>query len=60
MTNVDPEQLQAGPGIYTDDRVLVVSPGWRLVSVPGFHRSLLIELKQCNVFLYGVERTAAL
>jgi hypothetical protein len=60
MTKVDPEQLQAAPAIYTDARALVVSPRSKLVPLAGFHRSLPIELKQCNVFLYRVEQTAAL
>lgn len=60
MTKVDLEQLQKAKAIYTDDRALTLRPGWKLVAVAEFHRSLLIELKQRNVSLYRVEPTSAL
>ncbi len=39
---------------------LALPPGWQLVPVAQFHRSLLIELKQRNAALYQLERTRTL
>ncbi len=59
-SHFDPELLAKAKAIYTDDAALALPPGWQLVPVAQFHRSLLIELKQRNVALYQLERTRTL
>lgn len=54
---IDPQLLADAKAIYTDDAKLPLLPGWRLVRVVEFSRSLLIEKKQRNVVLFRVERT---
>lgn len=55
LSRVDPKILIAAHAIYTDDQALAMPPGWRLMPVADFHRSLLIELKQRDLSLYRVE-----
>ena len=52
---VDPQILAKAKAIYTDSAGVIMPPGWTLVPVAGFHRSLLIELKQRDIALYRIE-----
>jgi hypothetical protein len=57
LASVDPKRLAKASAIYTDDPALILIPGWRLVRVALFHRSLLISPKHRTIGVYKIEHS---
>lgn len=57
VADIPPDQLAAAKAIYTDDPKLSLTPGWRLVRMAIYHRSLLIASKHRDIGVYKLERT---
>lgn len=49
------EQLMQARAIYTDDPKIALRPGWKLVRLALYHRSVLIAPKHRSIGVYRVE-----